>query len=259
MSTAPIESTAAPRASPPARGGGAPVGHAGIGRPGRDARAGVRPRRARRAGSRSASATRSPRPTSAPRSALLPAAARARWWRSAQWVAEARTGATVGSAVVGIRTVSPSTGRPAGLLAILVRQLVVGAGALACLVGQWVVVASGAWDPARRSAAGTTRRPARWCCAPERSDAAVAGAAARVTAGRRRRPGGVGTARSCRRRPRPRCRQRARRSSAGLVRSAPDGGAGRRRRHGPPDPSSRGCPASDAAPAPQRRAGGGRR
>ena len=64
----------------------------------------------------------------------------------AQWIAEARTGATVGNAVTGIRTVSATTGRPAGLLAILLRQLVVGLGTLACLVGQWVVVASGAWD-----------------------------------------------------------------------------------------------------------------
>ena len=53
------------------------------------------------------------------------------------------------------------TGRPAGLLPILVRQLVVAAGALVLLVGQWVVVASGAWDrsPAQRGwhdkAAGT--------------------------------------------------------------------------------------------------------
>lgn len=63
-----------------------------------------------------------------------------------QWVAEATTGATVGSAVMGIRTVSARTGRPAGLLAILLRGLVVGAGALVCFVGQWAVVASGAWD-----------------------------------------------------------------------------------------------------------------
>ncbi|KQS99475.1 RDD family protein [Cellulomonas sp. Leaf395] len=63
-----------------------------------------------------------------------------------QWIAEARTGATVGNALTGIRTLSASTGRPAGLLAVLVRQLVVGVGALVCAVGQWIVVASGAWD-----------------------------------------------------------------------------------------------------------------
>ncbi|KQY47190.1 RDD family protein [Cellulomonas sp. Root137] len=98
--------------------------------------------------------------TSAPRSALLPGLL-GLLVAIGQWVAEARTGATVGGAVVGIRTVAVPTGRPAGMLAILVRQLVVAAGALACLVGQWVVVASGAWDhsPAQRGwhdkAAGT--------------------------------------------------------------------------------------------------------
>ncbi|MGY4645494.1 RDD family protein [Cellulomonas sp. URHB0016] len=65
----------------------------------------------------------------------------------AQWLAESFTGASAGGALVGTRTVSVRTGRPAGLVAILVRQLVVGAGALACLVGQWVVVVSGVWDP----------------------------------------------------------------------------------------------------------------
>lgn len=64
-----------------------------------------------------------------------------------QWVAEATTGATVGNAITGIRTVSYRTGRPAGLLAILVRQLVVAVGFLVCLVGEWVVVVSGTWDP----------------------------------------------------------------------------------------------------------------
>ncbi|WP_421743508.1 RDD family protein [Cellulomonas sp.] len=110
--------------------------------------------------------------TSAPRSALL-SGLLGLLVAVGQWVAEARTGATVGGAVVGIRTVAVSTGRPAGMLAILVRLLVVAAGALACLVGQWVVVASGAWDhsPAQRGwhdkAAGTLvlraralRRPA---------------------------------------------------------------------------------------------------
>lgn len=98
--------------------------------------------------------------TSAPRAALLPALLGLAV-AVGQWVAEARTGATVGGAVVGIRTVAVSTRQPAGLLAILVRQLVVAAGALACLLGQWVVVASGAWDhsPAQRGwhdrAAGT--------------------------------------------------------------------------------------------------------
>jgi len=79
----------------------------------------------------------------------------------ALWVAESMTGATLGAAILGIRTVSVATGRPAGLGRILVRQLVVGVGTLACAVGNWVVVASGAFDkePAQRGwhdkAAGT--------------------------------------------------------------------------------------------------------
>lgn len=78
-----------------------------------------------------------------------------------QWIAESFTGATVGGWLLGYRTVAVGTGRPAGLLAILLRQLVVAAGAIACFVGQLVVVASGAWDhgPAQRGwhdkAAGT--------------------------------------------------------------------------------------------------------
>ena len=78
-----------------------------------------------------------------------------------QWFAEAFTGATVGSALLGYRTVSTDTGAPAGLVKILVRQVVVAVGSLACGVGAFVVVASGAFDdgPAQRGwhdkAAGT--------------------------------------------------------------------------------------------------------
>ncbi|QHT56660.1 FHA domain-containing protein [Cellulomonas sp. H30R-01] len=78
-----------------------------------------------------------------------------------QWCAEAITGATVGGAALGIRTVAVRTGLPAGLLAILLRNLVVAAGVLVCFVGQVVVVISGVWDrePAQRGwhdkAAGT--------------------------------------------------------------------------------------------------------
>lgn len=70
----------------------------------------------------------------------------------ALWISEARTGATLGGWLLGIRTVSVRTGRPAGFLAIFLRQLIVGLGAVACYVGQWVVVASGAFDktPAQR-------------------------------------------------------------------------------------------------------------
>ncbi|MFC4616211.1 RDD family protein [Cellulomonas algicola] len=78
-----------------------------------------------------------------------------------QWAAEAITGATIGGAALGIRTVAVRTGLPAGLLAILLRNLVVAAGVLVCFVGQVVVVISGVWDrePAQRGwhdkAAGT--------------------------------------------------------------------------------------------------------
>ncbi|WP_448062072.1 RDD family protein [Cellulomonas hominis] len=78
-----------------------------------------------------------------------------------QWVAEARTGATLGSRLLGIRTLSARTGLPAGLLAILLRQVVLTAGSVVVLVGTYVVAASGTWDasPSRRGwhdkAAGT--------------------------------------------------------------------------------------------------------
>ncbi len=78
-----------------------------------------------------------------------------------QLVAEAVTGATAGAAIVGIRTVSARTGLPAGLVAVLVRDLVLAAGSLVLGVGAYVVAGSGAWDasPARRGwhdrAAGT--------------------------------------------------------------------------------------------------------
>jgi len=124
----------------------------------------------------------------------------------AQWVAEAVTGATAGGALLGIRTVAVRTGLPAGLLAILLRNLVVAAGAIACFVGQVVVVVSGAWDrePAQRGwhdkAAGTLvlragaargrtsgkgASPASWDAAVERAVGrdAASPAAGRVAAG----------------------------------------------------------------------------
>ncbi|NUU18009.1 FHA domain-containing protein [Cellulomonas humilata] len=163
--------------------------------------------------------------TSAPRTALLLAAAAAGVAVAVgQWVAEARTGATLGSAVVGIRTVSTSTGRPAGLRAILVRQLVVGVGALACVVGQWVVVSSGTWDatPAQRGwhdkAAGTLVLRARAVRRP------VAGSGARP-AGRVVPPAASGS-RVVQLPPSVEAPAAGATVSAGLVRSAPDGGAG---------------------------------
>jgi hypothetical protein len=78
--------------------------------------------------------------------ALLVADAAALVFGIGQWVAEATTGATVGNALLRIRTLSATTGRPAGFARILLRQLVVGLGSLACGFGAWVVAASGAWD-----------------------------------------------------------------------------------------------------------------
>lgn len=68
----------------------------------------------------------------------------------AQWVAEAFTGRTLGGLALGVRTVDADTGLTVGLLRIFVRNLVLGAGALVCGVGQFVVGASGAWDSAGR-------------------------------------------------------------------------------------------------------------
>ncbi|MBU4336603.1 MAG: RDD family protein, partial [Actinobacteria bacterium] len=65
----------------------------------------------------------------------------------AQLVAEAVTGATLGGAVLGIRTVGARTGLPGGLIAILVRDLVLVAGSLVAGIGAYVVAGSGAWDP----------------------------------------------------------------------------------------------------------------
>ncbi|ADG75586.1 RDD domain containing protein [Cellulomonas flavigena DSM 20109] len=70
----------------------------------------------------------------------------------AQVVAEGRGGATLGSRLLGLRTVDERTGAVPGIGRALVRQLVLGLGTLACLVGNWVIAASGAWDsgPRRR-------------------------------------------------------------------------------------------------------------
>ncbi|WP_430868287.1 FHA domain-containing protein [Demequina aurantiaca] len=62
------------------------------------------------------------------------------------WVLEARTGLSVGNAIMGIRTsrkdapFSPGVGRSAGRFAFT------GAGFVVGLVGAWIVVASSAWD-----------------------------------------------------------------------------------------------------------------
>ncbi|MDM8085508.1 RDD family protein [Cellulomonas cellasea] len=78
-----------------------------------------------------------------------------------QWIAEARTGMTLGNLLLGIRTVSSDTGLPAGVGRVLLRNVVVGLGGLVFGVGAYVVAGSGAWDrgPAQRGwhdqAAGT--------------------------------------------------------------------------------------------------------
>lgn len=60
----------------------------------------------------------------------------------AQWVLHGRTGATAGRFAVGIRTLDVETRAPIGVLRVLLRGLVVAAGALACGVGQLVVLLS---------------------------------------------------------------------------------------------------------------------
>ncbi|QZN86002.1 RDD family protein [Cellulomonas sp. C5510] len=80
---------------------------------------------------------------------------------AAQWFAEAFAARTLGGALLGTRTVSARTGRPAGLWAVLVRSAVQGAGVLLGGIGLYVVAGSGAWDegPTQRGwhdkAAGT--------------------------------------------------------------------------------------------------------
>ncbi|GCD21525.1 hypothetical protein CTKZ_30870 [Cellulomonas algicola] len=61
---------------------------------------------------------------------------------AAQWVLHGRTGATLGRFAVGIRTLDVETRRPIGVGRVLVRGLVVAAGALVLGVGQVVVLLS---------------------------------------------------------------------------------------------------------------------
>ncbi|WP_273654344.1 RDD family protein [Cellulomonas fimi] len=59
-----------------------------------------------------------------------------------QWVVHGRTGATLGRYALGIRTLDVETRRPIGVGRVLVRSLVVAAGALVLGVGQLVVLLS---------------------------------------------------------------------------------------------------------------------
>ncbi|MCL2849020.1 MAG: FHA domain-containing protein [Micrococcales bacterium] len=66
---------------------------------------------------------------------------------AAQVFAEAITGATVGGALARVRTVSAHTMLPAGLIAVVVRRLVlVAGGMLVPVVGAYVVAGSGVWS-----------------------------------------------------------------------------------------------------------------
>lgn len=76
--------------------------------------------------------------------ALLLAFAVVQWWYLGT------RGYTVGKRLVGLRVLHAETGRPVGLGKALVRLLVPAAGALACLVGQWVVLLSPLFDSSGR-------------------------------------------------------------------------------------------------------------
>ncbi|MDM7853761.1 RDD family protein [Cellulomonas alba] len=67
-----------------------------------------------------------------------------------QWVLHGRRGWTFGRLLTDIRTVDAETRRPIGMGRVLVRGLVVAAGALACLVGAFLVLASPLVDPTGR-------------------------------------------------------------------------------------------------------------
>jgi uncharacterized RDD family membrane protein YckC len=101
-----------------------------------------------------------------------------------QWLGEAFGGRTVGGALLGTRTLSVRTGRPAGLWAVLVRSVVQGLGAVVGGIGVYVVAGSGAWDegPEQRGwhdkAAGTLVLRAR---PVDRSGAAAPAAASAAT------------------------------------------------------------------------------
>ncbi|WP_051681864.1 RDD family protein [Cellulomonas sp. HZM] len=65
----------------------------------------------------------------------------------ALWISESFTGATAGGALLGYRTLSATTGRPAGLLVIFLRDLVLGVSGVVPVVGPLLVSASGLFDP----------------------------------------------------------------------------------------------------------------
>ncbi len=68
-----------------------------------------------------------------------------------QWVLHGRYGWTLGRRLLGVRTVDVHSRRPIGVLRVLLRGLVVAAGALACLVGQVAVLVSPVLDRTGRN------------------------------------------------------------------------------------------------------------
>lgn len=66
-------------------------------------------------------------------------------WAVFQWLWEAKTGKTVGNLLLGLRTTSME-GRPAGVLAIFLRNLIVYVSSVVPTVGPLLVVLSNAWD-----------------------------------------------------------------------------------------------------------------
>lgn len=68
----------------------------------------------------------------------------------AQWWSHARSGVTLGKALVGLRTLDVATGRPIGPWRVLLRWLVAAAGTLAAGIGYLVVLASPLFDATGR-------------------------------------------------------------------------------------------------------------
>lgn len=66
------------------------------------------------------------------------------------WVLEARTGLTIGNAVLRLRTSRADAPYSPGLVRAWVRQAVTGAGFLGLGAGAWLMVGSGAFDSSRR-------------------------------------------------------------------------------------------------------------
>lgn len=108
-----------------------------------------------------------------------------------QVVAEGVRGTTAGAAALGLRTVTHATGGAPGVGRALVRQLVVGLGALVLLVGSFLVAASAVFDrgPQRR---GWHDRASGTRVVDAATPAAARGPAARTTQERpvRARPDG---------------------------------------------------------------------